>query len=98
MKSWKRRAFSVARWLGSLLAIIWVATQVDIAAVGPALAALSPLAVALSIAVTLVNLLAGATRWSLLLRAYGAPSPPPFLWLLRVYLIGFFFNTCLPGA
>jgi uncharacterized membrane protein YbhN (UPF0104 family) len=43
------------------------------------------------------NLLLGAVRWRLLLQAYGA-RPPALASLTRVYFVGAFYNTYLPGA
>jgi uncharacterized membrane protein YbhN (UPF0104 family) len=47
---------------------------------------------------TLIVLLSSASiRWRLLLGAYGAAAPPPLRHLLRLQLIGLFYNM-LPGA
>lgn len=47
---------------------------------------------------TLLALVVGAQRWRWLFFAFGAPSPPSFAVTLRYYLIGFFYNTYLPGG
>jgi uncharacterized membrane protein YbhN (UPF0104 family) len=45
----------------------------------------------------LAVMFAGTLRWSLLLRAYGAQTPPSILYLFRLQLIGLFYNM-MPGA
>jgi uncharacterized membrane protein YbhN (UPF0104 family) len=68
---------------------------------GPALAAAfgraTALHFALSFGLALCAISVGAARWGWLLMAYAAPTRPPFFRLLRLYLIGFFYNL-LPGA
>ncbi len=48
--------------------------------------------------ITGIALVIGALRWWLLFRAFGAPRPPELIPLLRYYLVGFFYNTYLPGG
>lgn len=90
---WRILRFSV-----SALAIGWVLSRVDLDRVVATLSRLPALAFAGAIALTAVNLAVGAVRWAILLRAYGAPRSPAFERLLRLYYIGFFYNTCLPGG
>src|ERR1700759_566422 len=45
----------------------------------------------------LTVMFAGTLRWSLLLRAYGAETPPSLAYLFRLQLIGLFYNM-MPGA
>jgi len=47
---------------------------------------------------TMGSLVIGTFRWWLLFRAFGAPRPPRFAPLCRYYLVGFFYNTYLPGG
>jgi hypothetical protein len=44
------------------------------------------------------NVVAGAVRWRVLLRAYGAVRIPPLRELVRLYFVAFFYNNYLPGA
>lgn len=46
----------------------------------------------------LIALLLGTFRWGLLLTAFGAPNRPPWLRLLRLYFVGLFYNSFLPGG
>jgi glycosyltransferase 2 family protein len=50
-----------------------------------------------AVAVLLALLVVAAVRWRLLFAAYGASAPPPFALLVRLQLIGLFYNM-LPGA
>lgn len=92
------------RWLwalkigGTLIALGYVAWKVDFGEVGLAFTRIDPLAFIAACAVTFANLGVGATRWRILLSAYGAPRRPPFGQLARIYLVGFFYNTYLPGG
>jgi len=59
---------------------------------------MSPFSLLLASSVHFVTLAVGALRWRILMRAYGATNRPPLTLLLKVYLIGQFYNTYLPGA
>ncbi len=63
-----------------------------------AFARVSPLALLGASLLTALNLIVGAFRWRLLLAAYGAPRRPSIARLAHVYLVGFFYNLCLPGG
>lgn len=78
-------------------ALGWTLTSVPLSEMGSAFRRISPWALAAAVAMTFGNLLVGATRWRLLLAAYGASRRPSVLWLARAYLEGLFFNTFLPG-
>lgn len=67
----------------------------DLAAVMQRITALS---VATAIAVQCVAVALSAARWRTLMRAYGAQQLPPYVDILRVYVVGHFYNIYLPGA
>jgi uncharacterized membrane protein YbhN (UPF0104 family) len=46
----------------------------------------------------LVALSLGTLRWGLLLSAFGAPRRPPWTRLARLYFVGLFYNSFLPGG
>lgn len=80
------------------IAVAWLATAVDVDALLESLAAL-PLGILLVAAGWIgLALLGGVVRWQLLLGAYGASRVPSYGWALRVYLVGTFFNTYVPGG
>lgn len=63
-----------------------------------ALARIAPLALALAALLQVACIAAATVRWRCLLRAYGASTLPSFPSALRVYFVGQFYNTYLPGA
>lgn len=58
---------------------------------------LSLVALLSAFGVTLFGLVVGAVRWRILLGAYGAINLPSFVTLLRLYYVGYFFNTFFPA-
>ncbi len=59
---------------------------------------ISPGAFALATALQYAALTIGTLRWRILMRAYGASNIPAFGGLFKVYVVGYFYNTYLPGA
>jgi uncharacterized membrane protein YbhN (UPF0104 family) len=55
-------------------------------------------ALVIAVFTQLFALFVGTVRWRALLHAYGAREIPAFSALFRVYLVGYFYNTYLPGA
>lgn len=84
--------------LGTVAAIAWIATRVDLAAARGALARIPAAGFAAATALVAGNVVAGALRWRVLLRAYGAGRIPPLARLVRLYFVAFFYNNYLPGA
>jgi uncharacterized membrane protein YbhN (UPF0104 family) len=93
-----RRLGLAVRVLGTVAALGWVATRVDLGAARGALARIPVASFAIAVALVAVNVVAGAARWRVLLRAYGAAQIPAFRVLVRLYFIAFFYNNYLPGA
>ncbi len=48
-------------------------------------------------ALACVNLVIGAFRWRVLMKAYGAVTLPSFGRMVRLYFVGIFFNTFIPA-
>lgn len=98
----KSRARTIALWAlrigGTAAGFGYIAWTTDFAEAGEAIARISPWAFSGAAAMTVVSLVIATFRWRLLLSAYGAPHQPSVLFLMRVYWIGFFYNTCLPGG
>ncbi len=63
-----------------------------------AVRAISPGAFAVATALQYAALTIGTLRWRILMRAYGATHIPAFRQLFKVYIVGYFYNTYLPGA
>lgn len=63
-----------------------------------AITSLSGYALVYAVLVLWFALVVGTVRWGILMSAYGASTKPPFLYLLRVYFVGMFYNTYVPGG
>jgi uncharacterized membrane protein YbhN (UPF0104 family) len=63
-----------------------------------ALSGLSALTLAMAMLLMVFTLVLGTLRWRLLMSAYGATQRPPFARMLRVYFVGQFYNTYVPGG
>lgn len=97
--SWmKRRLGLVVRVLGTAAALAWIATHVDLGDARDKLVGIPAATFALAVALVAANVVAGAVRWRVLLRAYGATRIPGLPTLVRLYFVAFFYNNYLPGA
>src|ERR1044071_7552446 len=94
----KRRLALVVRVLGTAAALAWIATHVDLGDARDKLVAIPAATFALAVALVAANVVAGAVRWRVLLRAYGATQIPGLPTLVRLYFVAFFYNNYLPGA
>jgi uncharacterized membrane protein YbhN (UPF0104 family) len=65
---------------------------------GQALARVAPSAWLTAILLTSLSLACGVLRWWLLFQAFGAARIPSLPTLGKYYLLGFFYNTYLPGG
>ena len=94
----KVRIGFVLRVLGTLGGLVFIATRVNLDDAKGAFARI-PLTVFLA-AVVLValNVVAGAVRWRVLMKAYGAVAIPRMPRLVFLYFVSFFYNNYLPGA
>lgn len=72
--------------------------NIDLQAFLPALRQITLGPLAAAVGLQWLNYGLGTLRWRLLLSAYGADSVPRFFPLFRVYMVGAFYNTYLPGA
>jgi glycosyltransferase 2 family protein len=94
-RTWSLRLLRV---LVTGAAFAWVLGRVDGAALGAAMGRVPPLALAAAAALLLLNVVGlGTLRWRALLAAYGG-APPGLGTLARLNLVGFFYNTWLPGG
>lgn len=94
-----RRALMLFAKLGvAALAFAYVFTRQSWPELAAAIRGINPVAVAAVAGIFTVCLSLGAVRWALLMRAYGAAAMPAFTSMLRVYFVGHFYNTYLPGA
>lgn len=94
----KARLGFVLRVLGTAAGLAYIATLVDVAGARAALGRIPVTAFALASALVTGNVIAGAVRWRVLLRAYGATAIPATPRLVYLYFVAFFYNNFLPGA
>jgi len=94
-KAWLWRGLQL---LATLAAFAYVLSLVDPAQLLTALRRVPPLRLLAVLGFMALSLGCGAVRWWLLFSAFGAPRPPPFGRVCRLYMVGFFYNTYLPGG
>jgi uncharacterized membrane protein YbhN (UPF0104 family) len=86
------------RLAGTAAGLGYVAWRVDFGKAGHALATIPVATFVAAVALVAGNVVVGAVRWRVLLRAYGATEIPPLARLVKLYFIAFFYNNYLPGA
>jgi len=94
----KLRLGFVLRVLGTLGGLAYIATRVDLEDARVAIGTISFLTFAAAVGLVTANVVAGAIRWRVLMRAYGATQIPPLPRLVYLYFVAFFYNNYLPGA
>ena len=76
----------------------WVVRSADLEAFGAVLARL-PVAIGLmAFVIAMGNMVLAGFRWRALMVAFGARDLPPVVTLVRLFLIGQFYNTFVPGS
>lgn len=80
----------------TLILLAWLASQVDLRAVGAVLAQANPAWLALGVAINLLSIICATWRWQVLLT--GLNFRFRLLQLLRLVLSGAFFNMFLPSS
>ncbi len=95
--AWQRWGW-LARWGGTAIGIGYITTLIDPDEVRGAFGRLSFAAIATATVLVALNVIAGAERWRVLLRAYGAFTRPSLWQATRLYYVSFFYNNYLPGA
>lgn len=95
MKHW---LFLFAKVLVAGLAFTYVLTRQSWSELSAALSRITPGTLAAALLLQFLCISFATLRWQSVLRAYGAVHLPPLLSLMRVYFVGQFYNTYLPGA
>jgi len=91
-------AWRLVRFVVSAGAFVWLFATIDVRMVVHTLSRL-PLGHALAAEIGVVlSMVIGAARHRALLGAYGAVHRPSMLVCLRLFFVGFFYNTFLPGS
>ena len=86
------------RLLGTAAGLAWIALTVDLSKAFASIARIPVGVFVLACALVAANVVAGAMRWKVLLRAYGATRIPGIGRLVYLYFVAFFYNNYLPGA
>lgn len=76
----------------------WLFWGADYDKLGAAFARLPMWAVGGALAVGGLNMVVAGVRWRRLMRGFGAEPLPPLRTLVRLFLVGLFYNTFVPGA
>ncbi len=95
--AWQRYGW-IARWLGTGAGVAYIVHRVSFAEAKLAAQRLSLATIAIACGLIALNVVCGAVRWRVLLRAYGAESRPSLARCTKLYFIAFFYNNYLPGA
>jgi hypothetical protein len=89
-------------WAGRLvvlgLVVFWLVRYADLPALGLALARISLFAFVPAMGFSLLIILIGGIRWTVMMRAFGAREIPPLATLVSLFFVGLFYNTYVPGA
>ncbi len=94
----KNRGMFFLKLAITVSAIAFIFSRQPIGELLAAVRSLSPLAFVAATLLQYVALAIGTLRWSILMRAYGATHIPPFSQQMKIYLVGYFYNTYVPGA
>lgn len=94
----RRRLLRLVQVAGTAGAFAYLFSTVEPVSLARAAGRISLGTFALGILVILAALALASVRWRWLFLAFGAHTPPGWIELCRVYLIGFFYNTYLPGG
>jgi uncharacterized membrane protein YbhN (UPF0104 family) len=95
---WRPWLWRGLQLIATLAAFGYVMSLVSAHALLAALVRVPFASLLIAASMTVVALVIGSFRWWLLFRAFDAPHPPRFGSLFRYYLVGFFYNTYLPGG
>lgn len=98
LRLWWQRWGWALRWGGTLAGVAYVLSVIELDGLGAAFARASISHFVAGLAAAIVGLVLGAVRWRILLRAYGAVTPPTLARATRLYFIAVFYNTFFPGG
>ena len=95
----KKRALNFAIRAIVLAAVaFWIFKGTQLDALAQAIARLSPGIGVLALGIGLMNMGLAGLRWRVLMSAFGAARRPPVWLLVRLFLVGQFYNTFVPGS
>jgi len=88
---------SALRIVLTLAALFYIGVRWNFKIITAHLTDVGWMACALGVVLVFANLSAGALRWRALLQTFGAEQTPKISALVRLYWVGLFYNTFLPG-
>ena len=94
----RKRLIFILQICATVGAFAFLLSRIDVDQLLDAWRSLSPSAFEAALGWTMFAVILGATRWQMLLRAYGAQNTPPLLRLLHLYVVGNFYNIYVPGG
>ena len=97
-RRWPSVLWSVVRALVAVAFLAFTLWRVPRASLIEALARLDLLHLLAGVLLLASTLLMGAARWRMALVAFGARTLPPYKEQVRLYFVGMFFNTFVPGG
>ena len=95
---WRRALPWLARLLVVGLIAFWFVRYADLDALYRALASISPLAFVPALTLSISIIVIGGFRWRVMMTAFGARELPSLAVMVRLFFIGLFYNTYIPGA
>lgn len=94
----RKRLWLLAKLLVAAAAFSFILARQPWSDLTAALRRVAPLSIGAAVLLQVACIATATWRWRSLMRAYGARSMPRFATMLRVYFVGQFYNTYLPGA
>jgi len=94
----RRRLWLVLRLAGTAAGLTYVLTVADLSEVVAVFGRVPLTAIAAAIGLTALNVAVASVRWRILLVTYGSDDPPSVARLIRLYLVGLFYNGFFPGG
>jgi glycosyltransferase 2 family protein len=78
--------------------VVWFAVSADLVAFASALASLPAWSVGAAAILGFLILVTGAVRWRVTMSAFGPKELPSLAAAIRLYFVGHFYNTFVPGS
>lgn len=97
-KGWRRWLSLAARVAVGGVIVWWLVSYVSFRELWEAIKSISLLALVPALFFSVAIVFIGGLRWRAMMRAFGAEETPPLGELVRLFFVGLFYNTYLPGG
>ncbi len=101
----KARKSGLRRWLPLVARLLvfgglisWFVLRVDLRSFASAFTSVPPLTFVPAMLLAIVVITIGGVRWQVLMGAFGARDLPSTLTTIRLFFVGLFYNTFVPGS